>query len=50
MKNELEFLRYFYEEAYDAFGPAVDDIYADIKERYVKETGNKLPQGYNDDE
>jgi hypothetical protein len=40
--KELAFLRYFYDCAYDAMGPAVDDVYQMIKEQYEGE----LPEGY----
>lgn len=43
--NELAFLRYFYEAAYDAMGPAVDDVYDSIKEDWIA-VGEVLPEGY----
>lgn len=43
--NEVVFLRYFYEVAKDAMGPASDDIYQMIKEDYIK-THKVLPEGY----
>jgi hypothetical protein len=41
-QKELEFLRYFYDAAGDAFGPADSDIYQMIKDNYAGE----LPEGY----
>ncbi len=48
-KLELEFLRYFYSAAGDAFGPCDADIYNNINEYWVK-SGNTLPNGYGDEE
>jgi hypothetical protein len=42
LTQELEFLRYFYDAAGEAFGPADSDIYAMIKENY----DGVLPEGY----
>ena len=46
-RNELEFLRYFYENVEPVLGPASDDIYYDIKEEWVA-NGNTLPEKYCD--
>ena len=43
---ELEFLRYFYSAAGDAFGPADSEVYDIIKENFVEDTGLQLPEGY----
>lgn len=45
--SEVEYLRYFAKKVYPCLGPADDDIVSSIKERFVKETGKKLPQGYD---
>ena len=45
--TELEFLRFFYGAAADAFGPADDDIYCMINEEFEQETGKKVPDGYS---
>lgn len=47
--NELKFLRYFYDRAGEAFGPADYEIYEMIKEDYVEKTGNELPEGYGEE-
>lgn len=44
--QELEFLRYFYERARYAMGPADDDIYDMIKQDYVQAEGGVLPEDY----
>lgn len=46
--EELEYLRWFYQHT--DFGPAHEDVVSIMKERYVKLTGNKIPEGYDDDE
>lgn len=43
--QELNFLRFFYDEARHAMGPADDDIYRMIKEDYA-ESGRVLPKQY----
>ncbi len=48
--TEIEFLRFFYGAASDAFGPADDDIYRMIGEEFEQETGKKVPKGYRRDE
>lgn len=45
--EELEYLRWFYEHT--DFGPAHEDVVSIMNERYVKLTGNKIPEGYDDD-
>lgn len=47
MKEELEWLRYFYGEVDSALGPASDDVYWAIKEVYVA-GGGTLPEGYDE--
>ncbi len=44
-QNELEFLRYFYDAAENAFGPASEDIYDNIKTAWL-EAGEELPIFY----
>ena len=44
--TELEFLRYFYKAAGDAFGPADADVYDCIKQNFVKVSHKTLPEGY----
>ncbi len=48
--SELEFLKFFYIAAGDAFGPADDDIYRMIVEEFEEETGLRAPVGYTRDE
>lgn len=43
--NELEFLRFFFEEVRPALGPADDDIVGAICDQW-EENGNQLPGGY----
>lgn len=45
-QEELEFLRYFYDNAKCGMGPADSDIYAYIKEEYIERTGKALPRRY----
>lgn len=45
IKEELEWLRYFYAHAKNGMGPADDDIYQMIKDSYV-EDGGVLPKEY----
>lgn len=45
MIEELEFLRFFYERARYAMGPADDDIYQSIKDEFRDEY-DYLPKGY----
>lgn len=47
-QNELEFLRFFYEEVGSALGPADDDIYRSIIDQWAEE-GNKIPKKYERD-
>lgn len=44
--TELEWLKWFYCEA--DFGPADSDVRYYLKERFEKETGKKLPKGYDE--
>ena len=44
--QELDFLRYFYEAAGDAFGPADSDVYRSINEDYE----GVVPKGYSEDD
>mgnify|MGYP001584974499 CR=1 FL=1 len=45
--NELEFLRFFYRKAGDAFGPADSDIYHMIREEWEEKTGQTNPEEYH---
>ena len=47
MKEELEWLRYFYGEVDSALGPVSEDVYWAIKEVYVS-GGGTLPEGYDE--
>lgn len=42
--TELEWLRYFYQEA--DFGPAHEDVVYIIEENFKEETSKELPEGY----
>ena len=44
--RELHFLRYFYNRAGDAFGPADGDVHAGILEEYEDFYGWRTPAGY----
>lgn len=44
--DELAFLRFFFEAAGDAFGPADHDIYRLIMESYEDRSGKKVPADY----
>ncbi len=44
--SELEWLRYFYDEAQLVFGPANSDVTNIIIEDFEKETGKRVPKGY----
>ena len=46
---ELAWLRYFYDHARHAMGPADDDTYRMIKDDYENQ-GGVLPDAYNDTE
>lgn len=46
--TELEYLRFFYEEA--DFGPADEDVRSIIDERFAAKTGKALPEGYGDED
>ena len=46
-KQELEYLRYFYDAVQPALGPADDDIIRMIQEEYEEETGNEVPKDYD---
>lgn len=48
-RNELEFLRFFYEQVDSALGPASDDIYRSIADEWEEE-GNTLPKRYKRDD
>lgn len=45
--NELDFLRFFYDAAGDAFGPADSDIYNSIRQDWEQQTGQKNPAEYH---
>lgn len=51
LQQELAFLRYFYDVADNAIGPASDDVYEMIKDEFLDREGY-LPDGYerNEDE
>ncbi len=44
--GELDFLRFFFSEAGEAFGPADHDIYCLIMEGYESSTGQQVPAQY----
>lgn len=44
---ELQFLRYFYSEAGQAFGPADDEIYRSIARNFEEDFELKLPPKYS---
>jgi hypothetical protein len=44
--TELEWLRWFYNNA--DFGPADDDVYEALKEAFMRQTGLKMPDGYDE--
>lgn len=43
--TELEWLRWFFQNA--DFGPGDGDVQAAMKAAFKKETGKKMPVGYN---
>lgn len=43
--TELEWLQWFYETA--DFGPADGDVRDFMKQKFTKETGKELPDGYD---
>lgn len=45
--SELEFLRWFYEEA--DFGPADSDVRDIMKRDFEEQTGLELPLGYDEE-
>lgn len=44
--SELEWLRFFYDEAQEVFGPANSDVTEIIIEGFEKESGKRVPKGY----
>lgn len=48
-EDELDFLRFFFDAAGSAFGPADSDIYFMIAEDWMKKTGKALPSKYSYD-
>ena len=48
--DEVKFLRFYMERAYNSFGPADADIDHMIKEEYEERTGSKVPFQYRDEE
>lgn len=46
-RDELEYLRWFYCNA--DFGPAHGDVIFHMNEEYVSETGNSVPEGYDEE-
>lgn len=47
--TELEYLRYFFHKVQPCLGPADSEIIEMIGERFCKETGKDLPEGYGRD-
>lgn len=47
-KAELEYLRWFFGNA--DFGPADGDVRYYMNERYTKQTGKPVPDGYSNEE
>jgi hypothetical protein len=45
--TELEYLKWFRLEA--DFGPADEDVKQSMHERFMRETGKNLPEGWNYD-
>lgn len=43
IKEELDFLRWFYINIEDSLGPASKDIYDKLRKRYAEKTGKKTP-------
>lgn len=46
--SELEFLRFFYDAAGNAFGPAESDVYQGIMNDFEAH-GERVPEGYRED-
>lgn len=46
VQDELIFLRYFFDAAGDAFGPADHDVYCYIMQEYENTTGRAVPKPY----
>lgn len=46
--TELEYLKWFYNNA--DFGPADGDVRHYMDEKFKRQTGKELPEGYEDDE
>lgn len=46
--SEIAFLRYFYEAAGEAFGPADHDIYCGIMEAFEESTQMLVPEAYRE--
>lgn len=46
--TELEFLRWFYDEA--DFGPADSEVRDIMKQNFRRQTGKQLPDGYEEEE
>lgn len=44
--TELEWLRWFY--LHTDFGPADSDVQDEMKREFKKDTGKRLPNGYDD--
>ena len=47
---ELEFLRFFYDKAGEAFGPADSDVYHAIIKDFEQLRGVSVPKAYRQDE
>ena len=44
--GELDFLRFFFEAAGEAFGPADHDVYCGIMQQYEDENDRLVPEEY----
>lgn len=49
LKEELDFLRYFYSVAGDSMGPADADIYNYIKQDYTRTYEREVPKAYREE-
>lgn len=47
IKEELEFLRWFFQEA--DFGPAHGDVMFYMKQKWKEKTGRTIPYGYDEE-
>ena len=44
LKDRIEYLEFFYNNV--DFGPAHDDVIEMIDDRFINETGKKIPEAY----